>query len=62
MSNSTRWHPPPSPPATSSGGGKRSGLKLYNSLSDSLVDFQPEDPHRVKVYICGPTVYRTPNP
>jgi hypothetical protein len=46
MSNaSTRWHPPP-PPAAASSGVKRSGLKLYNSLSDSLVDFTPEDPHR----------------
>ncbi len=44
MSNaSTRWHPPP---AAASSGVKRSGLKLYNSLSDSLVDFTPEDPHR----------------
>ena len=41
---STRWHPPTSPAAA--GGVKRSGLKLYNSLSDSLVDFAPEDPHR----------------
>jgi hypothetical protein len=50
MSNaSTRWHPPqtqPSASAAAAGGVKRSGLKLYNSLSDSLVDFTPEDPHR----------------
>ena len=32
-------------------------MKLYNTLSRKVEDFQPENPERVKVYTCGPTVY-----
>lgn len=32
-------------------------LKLYNSLSRKKEDFKPEDPNRVTMYVCGPTVY-----
>ncbi|GIX36373.1 MAG: cysteine--tRNA ligase [Lysobacteraceae bacterium] len=32
-------------------------IKLYNSLSRQLEDFQPQDPDRVTMYVCGPTVY-----
>jgi len=32
-------------------------LKLYNSLSRKIENFQPLQPPNVGVYICGPTVY-----
>src|SRR4051812_41722875 len=32
-------------------------LKLYNSLTRSLQDFQPIHPGEARVYSCGPTVY-----
>ncbi|MFB9068861.1 cysteine--tRNA ligase [Pseudofulvimonas gallinarii] len=32
-------------------------LHLFNSLSRQLEPFQPLDPQRVTLYICGPTVY-----
>lgn len=32
-------------------------LTLYNSLTRSLVLFQPADPTNVRIYSCGPTVY-----
>ena len=32
-------------------------LRLYNTLSGKIEDFQPIDPHRVRMYACGPTVY-----
>ena len=32
-------------------------LKLYNSLTRQKEDFIPEDPKRVTMYNCGPTVY-----
>lgn len=32
-------------------------IKLYNSLSDQLEVFQPLEPRKVSIYICGPTVY-----
>lgn len=32
-------------------------LKLHNSLSRRLEDFQPLEPGRVRMYVCGPTVY-----
>ncbi|MGV1831555.1 cysteine--tRNA ligase [Agrobacterium vitis] len=33
------------------------GLKLYNTLTRSKVDFIPIDPKNVRMYVCGPTVY-----
>lgn len=33
------------------------GLKLYNTLSRSLQEFEPLESGRVRVYGCGPTVY-----
>ncbi len=36
-------------------------LRLYNTLTRSLVDFAPADPQNVGVYGCGPTVYRPPH-
>jgi cysteinyl-tRNA synthetase len=33
------------------------GLRLYNTLSRREEDFEPADPARVTMYVCGPTVY-----
>ena len=33
------------------------GLKLYNSLTRQREDFQPLNPPKVGIYVCGPTVY-----
>ncbi len=32
-------------------------LKLYNTLTNQVEEFQPLTPGAVKMYICGPTVY-----
>ncbi|TDR40783.1 cysteinyl-tRNA synthetase [Tahibacter aquaticus] len=32
-------------------------LRLHNSLSRRVEDFVPQDPNRVTLYCCGPTVY-----
>lgn len=32
-------------------------FRLYNSLTRRLEDFSPQDPERVTMYVCGPTVY-----
>src|SRR6202162_6393210 len=32
-------------------------LRLYNTLSRTKRPFQPLDPARVRMYVCGPTVY-----
>jgi cysteinyl-tRNA synthetase len=32
-------------------------LRLYNTLTRSKEDFAPIDPARVRMYVCGPTVY-----
>jgi len=32
-------------------------LRLYNTLSGKIEDFQPIDSNRVRMYACGPTVY-----
>ncbi|MDZ4813106.1 MAG: cysteine--tRNA ligase [Pseudomonadota bacterium] len=32
-------------------------LKLYNNLTRTLEVFEPLDPSRVTLYVCGPTVY-----
>lgn len=36
-------------------------MKLYNTLTRSVEEFQPQDPHKVKIYTCGPTVYSAPH-
>lgn len=36
-------------------------MKLYNTLTRKLETFRPENPDRVKIYTCGPTVYSTPH-
>ena len=35
----------------------RNPLTLYNSLTRSVERFKPDDPARVTMYACGPTVY-----
>ena len=32
-------------------------LRLYNTLTRQLEVFEPQDPDRVTMYVCGPTVY-----
>jgi cysteinyl-tRNA synthetase len=32
-------------------------LRLFNTLSGKIEDFQPTDANRVRMYACGPTVY-----
>jgi cysteinyl-tRNA synthetase len=32
-------------------------LRLHNSLTRRIEEFVPEDPRRVTLYVCGPTVY-----
>jgi cysteinyl-tRNA synthetase len=32
-------------------------MKIYNSLSRKVEDFEPVEPGKVKMYVCGPTVY-----
>src|SRR5699024_8784778 len=32
-------------------------IKLYNSLTNQKEIFKSLEPHKVKMYVCGPTVY-----
>ena len=32
-------------------------MKLYNSLTRSIDEFQSVEPGKVRMYTCGPTVY-----
>ena len=36
--------------------GKKN-MKLYNTRTRTLEDFTPQNPDKVKIYTCGPTVY-----
>ena len=36
-------------------------IKFYNSLSNSLEDFNTQDDKKVSMYVCGPTVYNYPH-
>jgi len=36
-------------------------MQLYNSLARRKQPFQPADPQRVTLYVCGPTVYSHPH-
>ncbi len=33
-------------------------MKLYNTLSRTVEEFSPHEDQKVKMYTCGPTVYR----
>lgn len=35
----------------------RNEVRLYNTLTKKIEVFKPFDPHKVKIYTCGPTVY-----
>ena len=35
----------------------RMNLRLYNTLTRNVQEFHPQDPERVTMYVCGPTVY-----
>ena len=37
--------------------GTAAPLRLYNTLTRSKEEFAPIDPARVRMYVCGPTVY-----
>ena len=32
-------------------------LKIYNTLSRTKEEFKPIEPGKVRMYVCGPTVY-----
>jgi len=32
-------------------------LRIRNTLTGALEEFKPDDPERVRIYVCGPTVY-----
>ncbi|MBX9766135.1 MAG: hypothetical protein K2X47_02600, partial [Bdellovibrionales bacterium] len=32
-------------------------LVIYNTMTRQKEDFEPMDPERVGMYVCGPTVY-----
>ncbi len=36
-------------------------LKLHNTMTKAKVPFEPADPKRVTMYVCGPTVYSRPH-
>jgi len=36
-------------------------LRIYNTLSDSIEEFVPLEGNRVKMFVCGPTVYDEPH-
>lgn len=36
-------------------------LRLYDTLRRGITEFQPIDPGRVLMYVCGPTVYDSPH-
>ena len=32
-------------------------IRIYNTLSNTTEPFKPTEPGKVKMYVCGPTVY-----
>src|SRR5688572_14665751 len=36
-------------------------LRVYNSLTDQKEVFEPVHPGKVGIYLCGPTVYKSPH-
>ena len=39
----------------------RPNMQLYNTLNRRKETFEPQDPTRVTMYACGPTVYEHPH-
>src|SRR5581483_4224357 len=37
------------------------GVRLYNTLTQRLEDFEPLEPGRAKIYVCGITTYDVPH-
>ncbi|MCP4687595.1 MAG: cysteine--tRNA ligase [Desulfobacterales bacterium] len=33
------------------------GIRIYNTLSGKKEEFEPAEPGRIRMYVCGPTVY-----
>src|SRR6478735_9840112 len=33
-------------------------LRVYNTLSRTKEEFKPQQPGKVRMYVCGPTVYK----
>jgi cysteinyl-tRNA synthetase len=40
---------------------KQKGLQLYDTLTRSKKPFEPLEPGKVRMYVCGPTVYGDPH-
>jgi cysteinyl-tRNA synthetase len=41
--------------------GKQLMIKLFNTMSRQVEEFQPQEDNLVKIYTCGPTVYDKPH-
>src|SRR5207253_9662078 len=37
--------------------GRRTMIRLYDTMAREKRDFTPADPNRITMYVCGPTVY-----
>ena len=44
-------------PAVSEGSGMEKPMKIYNTLTKRKEEFVPIEPGKVRMYVCGPTVY-----
>jgi cysteinyl-tRNA synthetase len=49
--------PPPQSPHEIPADAKPARLRLFDTLTRRKEDFAPIDPERVRLYVCGPTVY-----
>src|SRR5947209_18078438 len=36
-------------------------LRIHDTAAGALVDFEPREPGKVSMYVCGPTVYDVPH-
>src|ERR1043165_9717178 len=48
-------------PAGTSGKRHRMSLRVYNTLTRKKELFEPVRPGKVGIYLCGPTVYKSPH-
>ena len=37
--------------------GEENKMNLYNTMSNKIEEFKPIEEGKVKMYVCGPTVY-----